>query len=347
MGKVTIYDIAEKLGVSTATVNRALNNKGRISPKTKKLVIETANTMGYTANKAAKSMARKTIRLAAVMACSFPEFDDKLIFGMNDAFNELRDFNVDFRIFKSDNSSAKNQLLTTEFLQSSLDTIIGGDFNGVIVFGARNCPEHIKALELAKQAGLTVATLVTDVPCDRDFHISPNGELAGRMAAQLLSLCGKNTPVAVFSGFSDIRIHNDTTRGFVEEAKVWGLELVGVFENKDNPEYTYENTRSILTAHPEIKGIYINSANSSAVCRQLHDMGLTDKVTVIASDLFPEMKSNLESGAVRATLYQNPHQQGFLALKYLYQTVSGEQIHGGDEFISPQIILRGNMDLFD
>ncbi len=45
--KVTLNDIADQLGVSTATVSRALNNQGRIGAATREAVITKAMEMGY------------------------------------------------------------------------------------------------------------------------------------------------------------------------------------------------------------------------------------------------------------------------------------------------------------
>lgn len=54
--KTTIYDIAEKLGLTAATVSRALNNNPKISEKTRKLVQATAVAMNYEQNKLAKAL---------------------------------------------------------------------------------------------------------------------------------------------------------------------------------------------------------------------------------------------------------------------------------------------------
>lgn len=54
--KTTIYDIAEKLGLTAATVSRALNNNPKISEKTRKLVQETAVKMNYEQNTLAKAL---------------------------------------------------------------------------------------------------------------------------------------------------------------------------------------------------------------------------------------------------------------------------------------------------
>lgn len=54
--KTTIYDIAEKLGLTAATISRALNNNTKISEKTRKLVQETAMEMNYEQNTLAKAL---------------------------------------------------------------------------------------------------------------------------------------------------------------------------------------------------------------------------------------------------------------------------------------------------
>ncbi len=54
--KITIYDIAEALNISAATVSRALNNSSKISAETRKLVAETAEKMNYKQNKLALAL---------------------------------------------------------------------------------------------------------------------------------------------------------------------------------------------------------------------------------------------------------------------------------------------------
>ena len=44
---VTIQQIAERAGVSRGTVDRALNNRGRINPEVEEMVKKTAEEMGY------------------------------------------------------------------------------------------------------------------------------------------------------------------------------------------------------------------------------------------------------------------------------------------------------------
>lgn len=54
--KTTIYDIAKEVGLTAATVSRALNNNPKISEKTRKLVQETAKKMNYEQNTLARAL---------------------------------------------------------------------------------------------------------------------------------------------------------------------------------------------------------------------------------------------------------------------------------------------------
>jgi LacI family transcriptional regulator len=54
--EVTIYDLAEKLNISVATVSRALQNDPVVSKKTKKKIFDLAEEMGYRSNHFARNL---------------------------------------------------------------------------------------------------------------------------------------------------------------------------------------------------------------------------------------------------------------------------------------------------
>src|SRR4051812_755290 len=63
----TIRDVAERAGVSIATVSRALNDKGDVSPDTRERVREVARSVGYSADPVARSLATQRTRVVAVV----------------------------------------------------------------------------------------------------------------------------------------------------------------------------------------------------------------------------------------------------------------------------------------
>lgn len=56
---VTIYDVAKETGYSITTVSRALNNYPDVSDKTKKIILEAVDEMGYFPNSIARSLTMK------------------------------------------------------------------------------------------------------------------------------------------------------------------------------------------------------------------------------------------------------------------------------------------------
>ena len=65
--RTSIYDIAKLAGVSACTVSYALNNKGRVSEKTRKRVLEIAKQQGYVANYTAKNLREQCTRTVGIV----------------------------------------------------------------------------------------------------------------------------------------------------------------------------------------------------------------------------------------------------------------------------------------
>lgn len=59
MKQTTIKDIAKLAGVSYASVSRALNNKGHVSPKTREKILQICESQGYRTNILARNLIRK------------------------------------------------------------------------------------------------------------------------------------------------------------------------------------------------------------------------------------------------------------------------------------------------
>ncbi len=87
--EVTIYDIARKLNVSTATVSRALKNHPAITEKTKKKILETAAEMGYQMNTFASSLRNnRTNTLGLIVPRLNSMFMSDVIAGIEKVVNE-------------------------------------------------------------------------------------------------------------------------------------------------------------------------------------------------------------------------------------------------------------------
>lgn len=341
--RTTIYDIAARLGVSTATVNRALTGKPRVKEETRELVLKTAAEMGFKPNTLARSLARRRLKLAVLGFTSFPEFHGQFLRGARDAGTELEDFNMDVDYFSYDDG-ATNTPESDVFLEDTLHRIMDDGYDGLLML-ARSTP----TLRTLCERGICIATAVNDVEIDmRRFNICYNGFVAGRIAEELIYrwMPDRTRPVAIASGWKDMRIHSATVSGFVEQAKQTPLNVASVYYNYDNSEVAYESTRRLLTVRPELGAIYVNTSNSSGVIRAVREMGREGDIVLITSDYNDELRECIQSGMVAASIFQNQYEQGRRGLHSLFEMLANGASVEDVVMISPEIILSSNLELF-
>jgi LacI family transcriptional regulator len=65
--EITIYDLARKLNLSTATVSRALKNDPVVNKKTRKKIADLAEEMGYRSNHFARNLRNQTTKTVGVI----------------------------------------------------------------------------------------------------------------------------------------------------------------------------------------------------------------------------------------------------------------------------------------
>lgn len=341
--RVTIYDIAERLGISTATVNRALTGKARVKEETRRLVMQTAAEMGFKPNALARSLARRQLRLAVIGFTSFPEFHDPFLRGARDAGMELADYNVAVDFFAYDRG-ATNTPESDAFLEDTLRHIADEGYDGLLVLG-----RHTDTFRLLRDKGVRVGTAVNDIEDGmRDFYICYNGFVAGRMAAELIYrwMPDKTRPVAIASGFQGMGIHHSMVTGFLEQMQIMPLNLCTVYYNQDNEDVAYRETLRLLDLHPDLGAIYINSFNFSGVIRAVQEKGRAGEIVLITSDISNELRSLIAKGVVAASIFQNQYEQGRRGLHRLYHSLDSRDVAEEIIKIDPQIVLASNLSLF-
>jgi len=344
MGKrTTIYDIANRLNISTTTVFRALNGKDRVSEETRKLVEDAAKEMGFKANKVAKSLARNTIRLGLIIANSIPEFHDEIIRGAKAAYEELADFNVTFDYFSTgpDQQGQRREIL------DRMDEMKDKGYEGILLLPCGDMRGMHEKIHELSACSIAVASVVSDIlGSECIFSLRQDAMKSGKIAAELLWWFTANKNIAVFTGYKNIGVHPEVIEGFYEGCKIKPLNIIGIYENHDDPELAYYTTGKVLDKYPELEGIYVSTANSIAVCKKLKESGHAGRIKVVASDFFPELHKYMEEDVIHASVFQDPYNQGRLALKYLYWNIAEGRTFDRNILLKPQIILKSQMDSF-
>jgi LacI family transcriptional regulator len=84
---ITIKDLARHLNLSVSTISRAFNDKYDVKPETRKLVLETADKLGYRPNPIAKKLLQRcTYNIGVVVPEILTSFFPKVITGIQDVF---------------------------------------------------------------------------------------------------------------------------------------------------------------------------------------------------------------------------------------------------------------------
>jgi LacI family transcriptional regulator len=336
-----IRQIAESLGISIGTVDRALHARPGVSAKTRDRVLKMAAKLKYSPNAAARNLRlNKRLRIGVFLPQQIDSFYEPLREGIRDSATAWTGSGIDL-IFHT-----YPRLGEGEF--EALKAAEWENFDGVIL--APGNPSKIAMLPRNPQRNTALVYVSSDAPRSaRLMSVAVDAVVSGGIAAELLGhKIARRALVATFTGDLKIQDHADKLRGFAASLATLAphLSLLPAIESHDRPDDAYSSALAVFQKHLNIGGVYINTANSLPVLRAAEEAGLLGKVRIITTDLFPELVPFIESGAVLATLYQRPLTQGRMAFealaRYLTVGTSPNQVAR----LAPHIVLRSNLSLF-
>jgi len=149
---VTIKHVAERAGVSTATVSRVVNKDTRISAATREKVEQAVRDLGYRVNTVARSLKSKRTRSIGLLA---PEF-------ANDFFMRVAE-GVEDRLAEDGYSMfLVNSRESLEREQLSLGLLIEKQVDGIIIIPTSNEAEYIEAIRRGGTPVVLVDRLVSN-----------------------------------------------------------------------------------------------------------------------------------------------------------------------------------------
>jgi ribose transport system substrate-binding protein len=149
--------------------------------------------------------------------------------------------------------------------------------------------------------------------------------VAARKAADLLAeALGPGEHKVAFIPFRPGTVTNDErTTGFKQGLAMHpNLKLVAEQISNSDPNIALSVTENILTAHPDLDGIFAASEPGVVgAVNALNQAGKAGKVKFIGWDASPDEIKGITSGAITALVVQNPFRMGFDAVNAMVQTV--------------------------
>jgi LacI family transcriptional regulator len=183
--QITLRELASRVGVSTSTASRALNQNTAISEDVRKRVLRAAHEANYVRNSMARSLALRRSHILGLIVPSIANpFFSELARGAHDAAYQ-RGYVV--TLCDTQRSQEREDLYVSTMLQSRMD--------GVIAAGNVLTAEHIKGL---KQQKVSVVFAGRLSPATRDSGVSVDNVLVGSEATEYL--IGKGHKNILFLG---------------------------------------------------------------------------------------------------------------------------------------------------
>lgn len=311
---ITMKELAYMADVSRATVDRVLNGRGGVSPKTEQRIKALAHKMGYKPNIAAKSLAKgkKNLKIGCIINRLGNSFFEEVIKGANDAAEEFSPFGVSVTI-KDAKVNVQQQLnLIDELVSSNVNAIAITPINDVAIKNKLNQIINSGIEVIALTADITHVNYLAYVGC--------NHEKSGRIAANLAALiCNRKANIAVVAGSFKMLGHNQRIDGFnsIIKCKYPDMKINHIIENEDDNIISYNKLNKLINDDPSIDLIFFVGAGIEGGIRAISDNNLQNKTKVLTFDLTDPSRFYLLNGIISAVICQEPHKQGYTAIKTL------------------------------
>ena len=337
-----IRDIAEALGISIGTVDRALHGRSGVSAKTKAHVLRMVEELGYKPNVAARSLKlNRKLRIASVLPREIASFFDPLRTGIEAAADAVLGLHVTLDRYEYPAINTGEIELLRE--------VGAKKYDGILFTPGRPRDLNATIRDIVRQ-GTAMFCAGCDAPeSDRTGCVTLDAYISGGLAAELLSH-KLQTPSRVVNITGELANadHAEKLRGFAATLAMLAphLTLLPVIESHERTEDAYHYTKALLKSKNRPDAIYISTANSMPVFRALEEQKLFGQIQVIATDIFPELVPLIESGKVLATIYQRPTEQGKLAFETLLKHLLEPDKPAGSHRLAPHLVFRSNLSIF-
>ncbi len=336
--KVTIYDIANRAGVSTTTVYKAMHNLKGVSQAKREAILAIISEMNYERNSIAQTLARKEIKIGVVFEALNQEFTYPILDGIKTTYEQLKSYKVNM-IFSNTDENVNKERVLHEF-----SSMLEMGVDGIILFPSVPYPEYEKFNNQIKAKGIPVVTVINEIPYLETLTcVQYDGTLLGRIAGDLMNLCNPGGNCAVIIGNKDVVAQQLTIEGFREALKNSGGTVVAAYENQFMERLNRPLIDNILKTYPYIEGVFVGVSQSVEVVNRLKELGLDKQCKIITVDTFPFIEKSLLDGSITATLNRHPFYMGQVAVNTVYNYLTNATAIEKRIFLPSSIVLPSNV----
>ena len=305
---ITIQQIAEEAGVSRGTVDRALNNRGRINPEVAERIRQIAASKGYVSRKNKKT-ASSSIRIGVVTFLSGHIFSQESYRGIQLAKEELEQWGIEILIRTIESAFASEEVeVIDELIEEGIDGLAIMPIDSELV---RNRLNRVTA-----ENQIPIVTFNTDiVGTHRICFVGMDNRKSGRVAAGLMGMLTRGSGnLLILTGSFSNYAYSCRVDGFIEELKENYplLQIAAVQCTFDDEKDMAVVLRKALLEN-SIGGILVTSAGQEAVEKIFRDLNMDRRPYVVFYDRTPCTERALSEDLGDFVIEQDCFSQGYQA----------------------------------
>jgi len=336
----TAKDLAAEAGVSLATIDRVLNGRPGVKPRTVAKVNEAIERIGFVPNLSAVNLARKKNYQFRFL---LPEHGDQFLDVLVKHIEEAR------TAFAAEMVDATTVRLPAEDPYRLADYL--GRLDAKLVHGiaimAPESPQVRDAINRLLERGIEVVQFLAGQPkaASIDF-VGINNHAAGATAAQLMGrfLGGQMGKIIVTSETMQSRDSIDRRLGFDEviNREYPQLQTLPSIETHGDLERTRKILKNIVANYPDILGLYVLSSEARIPIEEISKI-TTKPLVKIVHERTPFTEAALQNGQIDAVIAQNPGHLVRSAIRILKARNDQREPVASQEKIRIEILLKENL----
>jgi len=226
-----------------------------------------------------------------------------------------------------------------------LDGYIDRGINGLI-YAATDAKALLPVTAKAQAARIPVynidsGTTPQQVPLFATDNLKGAQDVAGLMNTYLHG----HGKVAIVEFQPGSMTDNQRQQGFVQGLTAYpGLHLVADQADGSDASRALTVTNDILTAHPDLSGIFgSNEPSVIGASQAVRQRQLSGKIVMVGWDAAPDEVAALRSGEISALIVQNPFRMGFDSVVAMTEHIR-KGVSVGDQDTGVYVVTRQNMN---
>lgn len=329
---LTIKDVAEKAGVSYATVSRALNDHEEVNEDTKKRILKLAKEMGYQPNAIAQGLVkRKTETIGLMIPDITNPFFPEVARGVEEAANE-----AGYTVFLLNSNWDQEREL------NNLDVLLQKQIDGLIISPSS---ENRKYLKNIVEKDLKIIFIGRTIRYQGSTSIIIDNVHGAWMAVQHLIDDG-HKKIAFLGGDEELSISQERLKGYKNALKDYDIQVdkelirTGNLKRKSG----YLMMQELIKEERDFTAVFAeNDLLALGAIQAIEESGrsIPSDISVMGFDdidfaSLPEIQLS--------TVSQPKYEMGKMVFETLLGQIKGDTNANKKVLLEPELVIRGTCE---